>query len=258
MLANRFHLVFFVLLVGFLTLSSVVFLATESQRPKHKILYLDETKGYHHEILAESEKILKEIGEKAGAFETVVTQDSSQINAKNLEQYDAVVFYTTGELPFSSAEKQALLDFVKSGKGFIGIHSATDTCYQWPQYGEMLGGYFDEHPWTQEVNIIVEDATHPATKHLAPSFKIFDEIYQYKDFSKDKVHVLLRLDNNSVDLNKENVKRADRYFAIAWTRSYGKGRVFFTGLGHDEHCWRDPRYQEHLLNGIRWAMKDVE
>lgn len=240
-----------------LALAALLMVLSLQAASKKKVLYLTQTLGFHHQITEESETILKQLGEKAG-FEVTVTKDSVPINAANLKNFDAVVFYTTGELPFSDAQKAALLSFVKSGKGFVGIHNATDTCYKWAEYGELIGAYFDGHPWTQEVNIKVEDTQHPSTRHLGQSFRIWDEIYQYKDWSREKVHVLLSLDNTSVDLTKQGVKRADKDFAIAWTKDYGKGRVFFTGLGHDEHTWRDPRYQQHLTNGILWSLRTIQ
>jgi type 1 glutamine amidotransferase len=224
---------------------------------KRKILYLTHSAGFKHSCLPLSEQIMKEIGQKSEAFEVTATQDCGLINAENLKDYDALVFYTTGELPISEEQKQAFLSFIKGGKGFIGIHSATDTFYKWPEYGQIIGGYFDGHPWHQDVVINVEDPNHPAVRHLAPSFKIKDEIYQFKDFSKERVHVLLSLDNSSVDLNAKGVNRPDKYFANAWTNQYGKGRVFYTALGHREDVWQDARFQQHILNGILWAMKDL-
>src|ERR1051325_5922600 len=229
---------------------------TGNKAAKHKVLYLSHSAGFKHDVLPLSEKSLKEIGERSGAFEATVTQDCSVISKDGLKPYDAVVFYTTGELPISDEGKQALLGFVKSGKGFVGIHSATDTFYKWPEYGDMIGGYFDQHPWHQDVTIKVEDTKHPATKHLGASFKIKDEIYQFKDFSRSKVHVLLSLDVSTVDLNAKNVHRTDKDFANAWVRNYGKGRVFYTALGHPPEVWQDERFQNHLLGGLKWAMKE--
>jgi type 1 glutamine amidotransferase len=221
---------------------------------KRKVLYLTHSAGFKHEVLPLSEQILKQIGERSGAFEVTATQDCSVLSRDGLKPYDAVVFYTTGELPISDAQKAAFLDFIRSGKGFVGIHSATDTFYKWPEYGELIGGYFDQHPWHQEVTINVEDQQHPATHHLANIFKITDEIYQFKDFSRSRVHVLLSLDVNSVDLNKPAVHRTDKDFALAWWRNYGKGRVFYTALGHRPEVWQDERFQQHLLGAVRWAM----
>ena len=103
-----------------------------------------------------------------------------EITPENLKHFDAVFFYTTGELPLSDTQKDGLLSFVRSGKGFGGSHSATDTFYGWKDYGELIGAYFDGHPWHTKVNVIVEDKTHPATKHLGDSFTITDEIYQFR------------------------------------------------------------------------------
>ena len=225
-----------------------------SSRAKRKVLYLTHSAGWKHDVLPLSEEIMKQLGERSGAFQATVTKDCSLISRDNLKQYDAVVFYTTGELPISDEQKAAFLDFIKSGKGFVGIHSATDTFYKWPEYGELIGGYFDQHPWHQDVTIKVEDRSHPATRHLESSFKIKDEIYQIKEFSRDRVHVLMSLDTSSVDLTLPAVHRKDRDFAIAWWRNYGRGRVFYTALGHRPEVWQSEMFQQHLLGALRWAM----
>ncbi len=222
-------------------------------RAKHKVLYLTHSAGFKHDVLPLSEQILAQIGERSGEFEVTATGDCSVLSREGLKPYDVVVFYTTGELPISDEQKAAFLNFIKSGKGFIGIHSATDTFYKWPEYGEMIGGYFDQHPWHQEVTIKVEDRKHPSTSHLGESFKITDEIYQFKDFSRSRVHVLLSLDPDSVDLNAKNVHRTDKDFATAWCRDYGRGRVFYTALGHRPEVWQDERFQKHLLGALRWV-----
>ncbi len=228
----------------------------QEKKSRPKILYLTHSADFVHDVLPFSESLLQTLGEQSGSFESVATRDCSLINEGYLKEFSGLVFYTTGELPFSDEQKQAFLDFIKSGKAFVGIHSATATFYKWPEYGRIIGAYFDLHPWHQQVGIKVEDPEHPAVKHLAPSFKLQDEIYQFKDFSKEKVHVLLRLDTNSVDLTKPTVHRTDKYFANAWTSEYGKGRVFYTALGHGEDVWLDPRFQQHLVNGIRWALRE--
>ena len=225
--------------------------------PQRKILYLTQSAGFQHGVLPLSEEILRQLGAASRAFQLVVAQDSAVINRDNLLEYDAVVFYTSGELPLSDLQKEALLDFVRTGKGFTGIHSATDTLYAWPEYGELIGGYFDGHPWHQEVAIETDDPSHPATRNLAPAFRITDEIYQFRNFIREEVHGLLRLDNTSVSLNVPGVNRTDGDFALAWTKPFGSGRVFYTALGHREEVWQDKRFQSHLLNGIRWTMRDV-
>jgi len=221
---------------------------------KRKVLYVTRSAGFKHDVLPLSEQILTEIGQRSGAFEATVTQEFSALSREGLKPYSAIIFYTTGELPMTDEQKAAFLEFIKSGKGFVGIHSATDTFYKWPEYGELIGGYFDQHPWHQEVTINAEDQHHPSTKHLPKSFKLTDEIYQFKDFSRSRVHVLLTLDSNSVDLTKPAVHRTDKDFALAWCHNYGKGRAFYTALGHRPEVWKDERFQQHLLGGIRWAM----
>jgi type 1 glutamine amidotransferase len=234
--------------------------AAEKSAKKKKLLVITESKGYVHDVVNRKggqtclvEDIITQLGENSGAFDVVCSQDSrKEITAENLKNFDAVYFYTTGELPLSDTQKADLLAFIRSGKGFAGSHSATDTFYRWPEYGLLIGGYFDGHPWHQTINVLVEDTNHPATKHLGKRFTIKDEIYQFRaPYGRDKLHVLMRLDMGSV---KEQGKRPDHDNALAWTHTFGKGRVFYTALGHREEVWRDSRYQQHLLGGLRYVL----
>jgi uncharacterized protein len=231
--------------------SALAAVTWQSETPR--VLYLTHSAGFKHAVLPTSEQVMRDLGKRSGAFEATVTQDCSLISEASLKQYAAVIFFTTGELPLDEAQKKALVEFVRSGRGFVGIHSATDTFYKWPEYLELIGGYFDGHPWHQEVTVRVEDKAHPATAHLPASFTINDEIYQFRDWSRDRVRVLLSLDPASIDLTKKGVKRADKDFAVAWTREFGKGRMFYTALGHEAAVWNDPRFQQHLVGGIQWA-----
>lgn len=227
--------------------------ASNAQAPK-KVLYLTHSAGYKHDVLPLSMQLLPQIG-KAHGFDVVATKDLTFLSPQSLKAYDAVVFYTTSELPISDADKANLLAWVKSGKGFAGIHSATDTFYQWPEYGEMIGGYFDNHPWHEEVTARIEDAKSPATRHFtSPTWTLTDEIYQFRNWDRSKRHVLLSLDPASVDLKAAGVKRTDGDFALAWTSTTGKGRVFYTALGHRAEVWQSPEYQAHLAGGIRWIL----
>src|SRR5687767_9290606 len=149
-----------------------------------QLLYVTHSAGYRHEVLPYSQEVMQKIGKETGAFEATCTDDSATVDWGNLGQYDAIAFCTTGELPLSEADRNSLIQFVKGGKGFIGIHNATDTFYQWEPYGELVGGYFSGHPWHQEVGIIVEDRNHPATRHLPESFRIHDEIYTHRNWSR--------------------------------------------------------------------------
>ncbi len=230
-------------------------LGVRAQRPRERILYFTYSAGYRHEVLPLSKAILTQLGRNSGVFEVTCTEDTSEFSTENLERYAAVMFYTTGELPMSGAEKTALLDFVRSGRGFLGVHSATDTFYTWPDYLDLIGGYFNGHPWHQAVTIEVADSGDPLVGFLGRSFQVEDEIYQISDFDYRGSHVLLHLDPNSVDLGKPSVRQRFYGWPLAWTRSYGQGRVFYTALGHEASVWQDARYQRLLTNAILWSMR---
>lgn len=224
--------------------------------PAKRVLYVTHSAGFRHDSIPLSRQVLQQLAPEA--LEVTATEDLSLLSAENLRGYDAVFFFTSGELPLSEQQKIDLLAFVREGKGFGGVHSATDTLYNWPEYGELIGGYFDGHPWAQEVGIDIEDPDHPAMRHLAPRFRIADEIYQFRNFSRDRVRVLMTLDTRTVDPGAPGVNRTDGDFALAWCRNYGQGRVFYTALGHGEETWRDPRFQTMLRNGLLWLTGDIE
>ncbi len=199
-----------------------------SGAPK-RVLYITYTAGFRHASIAASQQALLDIASRSnGQLEVVPSEDLSLISADHLKSFDALFFFTSGELPLSDQQKADMLQFVREGKGFGGAHSATDTLYTWPDYGDLIGAYFDGHPWTQTVSIDVEDPDHPSMRALAPSFRIQDEIYQFRNFSRDRVRVLMTLDTGSVDMNAPGINRTDGDFALAWCSNYGNGRVFYT------------------------------
>jgi type 1 glutamine amidotransferase len=231
--------------------------AAAQAKSKRKLLLYTLTKGFHHSSTEILEQELPKLGKESGAFECTVTKNPDDFTADNLKQYDAVFFFTTQDVLPKPEQRTLLIEYVKSGKGFIGAHNATDSLYNFPEYGDMIGGYFDGHPWNQEATFKVEDPTHPSTKLLPASFKFKEEVYQYKSWSRDNVHVLISLDNSSVDINKG--KRPDKDYGVVWCKEYGKGRVFFSGFGHHDDCFRDEMMmKKHLLPGIQWAMGDVK
>ena len=199
-----------------------------SAAPK-RVLYVTYTAGYRHASIPTSQQVLQNITSQSGLLEVVPSEDLSLISAANLSQFDAVFFFTSGELPLSDQQKADLLEFVQSGKGFGGVHSATDTFYTWPEYGDLIGAYFDGHPWVQQVGIDVEDPDHPAMQGLAPSFQIMDEIYQFRNFSRDRVRVLMTLDTTTVDLTAPGVDRTDGDFALAWVPQLRRRPCFLHG-----------------------------
>jgi type 1 glutamine amidotransferase len=226
-----------------------------AERPPARILYFTHSAGYRHDVLPLSKEVLTQLGRSSGAFDVTATEDTSEFSIENLKRYAAVMFYTSGELPMSDAQKTALLDFVRAGHGFLGVHSATDTFYTWADYLDLVGGYFNGHPWHQVVTVEVIDPNDPLVAFLGKSVQFDDEIYQISDFDYRGSHVLLRLDRNSVDMSKAGVQQRFYGWPLAWIRTYGQGRVFYTALGHEASVWRDARYQQMLSNAIVWATR---
>jgi uncharacterized protein len=222
-----------------------------------QILFVTHSAGFRHDSIPVAVRALEDIGRRTGAFAVTATEDLSRISVAGLAPYDAVFFFTSGELALSDQQKRDLLAFVRSGKGFGGAHSATDTFYSWPEYGDLIGAYFDGHPWVQEVSIDIEDPDFPGQRGLAPAFRIVEEIYQFREFSRERVRVLQTLDTATVDLRASGVNRTDGDFALTWCRPYGEGRVFYTALGHFDETWRDARFQRMLEGALLWLVGDV-
>jgi len=220
------------------------------------LLMITHSAGFKHDYLPTAKETVKSLGEQSGLFNVLATDDCAVLNREELRKFDAILFATTGELPISDEQKIDFINYIKAGKGFVGVHNATDTFYKFPEYGEMIGAYFNGHPWTQEVVVKVEDGSHPSTRHLPASFKVREEVYVFRDWSRNKTHVLISLDNRSVDLSKGN--RPDHDYALCWYHNYGKGRVFYMGFGHFKELWKENWFQKHLLNGILWTMKAIE
>jgi len=234
---------------------------------RKKLLAIGEEKGYRHEAVSHALATIERLGRETGLWETTIRTDTEALtkakleyNAPNLNDFDAVLFYTGGNLEMTSQQKADFLGFIHDdGKGFIGVHSATITFTNWPEYGEMIGGYFDEHPWgTFNAPVIVEDAAFPGMAQWPAAFTIRDEIYQMHQYSREKLRVLLRLDPAKLDMTNKNVHRKDGDFAVAWAKSYGQGRVFYSTLGHPVENWDRPDMQKMYFEAIRWALRLVD
>jgi type 1 glutamine amidotransferase len=232
--------------------AALFFVALQLYGAPRRVLYVTHTAGYRHDSIPASQEAMRAVAARSGTLEIVATEDLAFLTAEGLRGFDALFFFTSGELALSDAQKRDLLAFVRDGKGFGGAHSATDTLYSWPEYGDLIGAYFDGHPWVHEVGINVEDPDHPATKRLGNAFRIVDEIYQFRAFSRDRTRVLFTLDERSVDLSKPDVRGAAGEFPLAWCRSYGNGRVFYTALGHGDGTWMDSRFQDMLEGALLW------
>lgn len=229
--------------------------AHAADQPK-KILLVTVTKGFRHSSIPTATKVITELGEKSKAFTVDLAATDADLMAKStpekLKTYDGFIFAnTTLDLPL--ADKQAFLDAIKGGKGFAGMHSASDTFHgkdgKVDPYIEMLGGEFLTHGAQVGVECLVQDSKHPAVKHFGESYCIEkEEIYLLKNYDRTKVRDLLSLDKHP------NKKKELGHFPIAWCKEYGTGKVFYTSLGHREDVWENKAYQEHILGGIKWSL----
>ena len=235
--------------LSLLSIALAVSLPPAAAKPK-QVLLVSVTKGFRHDVIPTTDKLVEELARKSGKF-TVdyvrTEQDMTQkMTAAALKQYDAVIFNnTTGDLPLP--DREAFLAWIRSGKGFVGFHAATDTFPGFPGYIDLIGAQFKTHHEQAEVEVLIQDPKHPATKHFTGPFRVKDEIYLVKNFYREKVHGLLWLDKHP------NFGIPGDY-AIAWCKDYGKGRVFYTSLGHRTDVVARPDIQQHYLGGILWAL----
>jgi type 1 glutamine amidotransferase len=220
-----------------------------------KVLVITVTKEFRHSSIPTAMKVLGELATKSKAFtvDFAFTEEDLAVKTtpESLKKYDGFIFAnTTGVLPL--ADKAAFLNAIKSGKGFVGMHSASDTFHgkgTVDPYTEMLGGEFEAHNEQVGVECLVQDRDHAATKPLGESFCIErEEIYLIKSYDASKVHELLVLDKHP------NKKQQTGRFPIAWCKEYGEGKVFYTSLGHREDVWMNETYQKHILGGIKWSL----
>lgn len=237
--------------------------AEEPARPKsggYRILMVTQSQGFRHGSvtrkegqLAPAERAVTEIGIQSNLFRTDCTQDvAKDFTRENLQNYDIVFFYTTGDLPI----KQEDLDYFfgewlkTKGHGFVGAHSAADTFHNYQPYWDMIGGTFNGHPWNagDKVTITVHDKSHPASKPWGDEFEIQDEIYQFKNWQPEKVRVLMSLNMAKTKLKKPY------HVPILWVKNYGEGKVMHMSLGHNESVWANDAYRASLLGGIRWVL----
>ena len=213
---------------------------------------------------------MERLGRESGAYDMVIRTDSQLITKqpvtmsggtrpttnKNLNYFDAIFFYGVREIELTDQQKADLMSFIKEdGKGFVAAHTATTAFFSWPEFGEMIGARFDEHPWgVTEATVIIDDPLFPAMKHFPKVSVIKDEHYQHKDFSRDKLRVLAHLDVSKLDLKNPRVHRTDGDFPVAWSKMYGKGRVFYSSLGHAAEFWDDPQIQKMYFEAIKWSL----
>lgn len=248
-------------------------------KPKQarKILIFSKTNGFRHGSIPVGVTALTMLGEKTGAWSAVHSEDDAMFEPDTLKQFDAVIMLnTTGDifLPKQMPKekddqakvkareeklKASLVDFVKSGKGLAGMHSATDTYHRWGEYNMMMGGTFAGHPWHQKVPVKNLATNHPLNEMFtADGFEVNDEIYQFRADTAlpTERKMLLALDTQKMDVSKGN--RKDGLYPVSWVSKYGKGHTFYCSLGHRDEIYYNPVVLKHYLAGIQYALGDLE
>jgi type 1 glutamine amidotransferase len=241
--------------------------AVKPLRPR-KLLVFTRAKGLIHTSIPYATKAIELMAKKTGAFEIVVSDDMSIFNPRSLKPFDAICFNNSNRMDFTEpAMRKSLMDFVRGGRGVVGIHAATTNFssarpvggVDWPEAAEMIGGIFAGHHWRSgqgEWAVKIDEPGHPLNSAFGgKGFKIADEIYMYKNFQKDSVRVLLSLDFS--DPKTAGVKKDQTYVPVSWVRDWGKGRVFYCSLGHDNHVFWNAAVLKHCLDGIQFALGDL-
>jgi uncharacterized protein len=240
--------------------------ATAKARQPRRILVFYRCEGFvHGGGIVAANKAFELMGQKTGAFQADFSEDYSVFAPGNLARYDAIVLNNTTQLKIADpAAKAALLDFVRNGKGMIGIHAATDNFYDWPEGATMLGGLFDGHPWGGDGTwaFQLDEPKHKLNRAFqGKGFKLKDEIYQFKTpYTRADRRVLMTLDLSDPTTGgvTKGVKRTDKDFAVAWIKKFGKGRVFFCGLGHERNVFQESAILKFYLDGIQYALGDLK
>jgi len=215
--------------------------------------YADGPAGVHG-VLGQASTALAEVAEHAG-LSPVVVDDVRDLSPGELSAAGVLALFTIGETPFTHDQRAAVVESWHAGRlRVLGVHSATDACYGWPEYGSLIGARFDGHPWTQEFSIDVVDRQHPATAHLGPTWEWRDEIYLFRSLHPG-ARVLLRLADGQVDLSAPGGRVPEGGFPLAWCHGDGSGRTFYTALGHFPQAWESTVFLRHLAGGLAWLQE---
>ena len=230
-----------------LTCLLVFSLNSNSFAKKKKVLVFSKTAGFHHSSIPAGIMAIQRLAME-NKFIADTTTDATKINTANLKQYAAVVFLnTTGDI-FNEQQEKAFEQYIRSGGGFVGVHAATDTEYDWPWYGRLSGAYFVKHPAQQVAELNVLNRKTISTAHLPEVWKRKDEWYNFKDISPN-LNVLISINENSYNGGSNGSNHP-----MAWYHDFEGGRAFYTGLGHTEESYTDPLFLQHLLGGLQYAM----
>ncbi|GAB3015320.1 hypothetical protein GCM10027051_18870 [Niabella terrae] len=226
-------------------------LTVAGRQPKPRVLVMCKTAGFYHSSIPAGLAALQKMGKENG-FITDTTRDAGLFTEKNLKKYAAVIFLSTTGTILNPDQKAAFEKYIENGGGFVGIHAATDTEYEWPWYNRLVGAYFLNHPQQQQARLLVKDHQHPATRHLPEVWERKDEWYNFKDINPD-LNILMTIDESSYEGGANGV-----HHPMAWYHQVGQGRAFYTALGHTDASYVESLFLEHLLGGIRYAMGDTK
>lgn len=218
-------------------------------QPTFAVLVFTKTAGYRHDSIPTGIEAITELG-KSNNFAVSATEDSAQFTTENLKGYKAIVFLnTTGDI-LQDDQQTAFKAYIENGGGYVGIHAAADTEYNWPWYGKCAGAWFKSHPAIQKATVLVVNTKHPSTAHLPTKWSRTDEWYDYKALPPANATVLANLDTSTYQGHTMGENHP-----IAWCQTIEKGRSWYTGMGHTKESYADPDFQKHLLGGILWAAK---
>ncbi|GAA2360564.1 ThuA domain-containing protein [Dactylosporangium salmoneum] len=213
------------------------------------VLVFSKTAGFRHDSIPAGIAAIQALG-AANGFTVDTTEDAAAFTDANLAKYEAVVWLSTTGDVLDADQQAAFQRYIEHGGGYAGVHAASDTEYDWPWYGELMGAWFTSHPAQQQVTVKVEDPAHPSTKDLPAKWSRFDELYNFRTNPRGKVHVLASLDETTYQPGS-GAMGADH--PIAWCHDYDGGRSWYSGLGHTQESFSDPQFLGHLLGGIESA-----
>jgi type 1 glutamine amidotransferase len=239
---NRFTLLFLLCLCA-----PLLGFCQSNVDPKPRVLVFSKTKGFRHASIEAGKTALHKLGVDNG-FDVDTTENSNAFTGENLKKYKAVVFLSTTGDALNDAQQSAFEEYIRGGNGYVGIHAATDTEYEWPWYNKLVGAYFESHPKQQNAVLEVVNKTHPSTSFLPNRWQRYDEWYNFKSLNPD-VKVLLKLDETTYEGGKMNNNHP-----MAWYHTYDGGRAFYTALGHTDASYSEPLFLRHVLAGIQYAM----
>ncbi|WP_231460518.1 ThuA domain-containing protein [Pedobacter sp. Leaf132] len=237
-----------ILALCFIIISIILLQSFAAQKKQARILVFSKTKGFRHNSIETGKLAIQQLGIKNN-FDVDTTENADVFTEDNLKKYASVVFLSTTGDVLNDKQQIAFERYIQAGGGFVGIHAATDTEYDWPWYGKLVGAYFISHPEVQEARFVIKDKNHPSTKFFTDSVWMHkDELYNFKNINPD-LKVLISIDENSYKGGKNGA-----FHPFSWYHNFDGGRAFYTSMGHTKECWTEEKFLNHLLGGIKYAI----